>query len=56
MLSPLTPGFKSSAPCYHVFLELEGVDEKKVKDISKTQRKMLDDSLMVHSYPYSSFR
>ncbi|GFR97455.1 GH3 domain-containing protein [Elysia marginata] len=48
---------KTSQPCYHVFVELETDDgSRDVRIVSKAQRKMLDDALMVHSYPYSSFR
>ncbi|GFN77819.1 Gh3 domain-containing protein [Plakobranchus ocellatus] len=48
---------KTSQPCYHVFVELETDDGMRdVRTVSKAQRKMLDDALMVHSYPYSSFR
>ncbi|RUS80741.1 hypothetical protein EGW08_011505 [Elysia chlorotica] len=48
---------KTSQPCYHVFVELETDDgSNHVQKVTKAQRKMLDDALMVHSYPYSSFR
>ncbi|XP_059143495.1 GH3 domain-containing protein-like [Physella acuta] len=49
--------FKTSQPCYHVFIELENEDGTQVvKSITNAQKTMLDDALMVHSYPYSSFR
>ncbi|CAG5120943.1 unnamed protein product [Candidula unifasciata] len=49
--------YKTSQPCYHVFVELENDDgSKEVRSVSSAQKKMLDDALMVHSHLYSSFR
>lgn len=50
-------GFKTSQPCYHVFIELARTDGSgDIKSVSRSQKAMLDDALMVQSYPYSSFR
>ncbi|BFZ14829.1 hypothetical protein BsWGS_17868 [Bradybaena similaris] len=49
--------YRTSKPCYHVFVELENDDgSREVRYVSSAQKKMLDDALMVHSNLYSSLR
>ncbi|KAK7096789.1 uncharacterized protein [Littorina saxatilis] len=45
---------KSTVPRYHVFLELEGMEEQDL--LSEDQKTMIDDFLCQKSYVYSSFR
>ncbi|WAQ99511.1 GHDC-like protein [Mya arenaria] len=48
MVDQVTPGKKSSSPCYHVFLELE--------EGSPVNKVAIDEELKAMSYVYASFR